>query len=611
MGRQDYEDDGRGWVAALKQAARRLVARAFPTVDLAALEMDAARFVASEIPQLFSRNLRQIDPSLNDELLELYSVAEQVLANRFTYFNRAHEFAAAIDWRFRESRDWLGELHAFDFALPLAMTYRISGEERYARHLRHLVAHWIAENPPLRGPGWWPAPLARRVRNWILAADLARADWEHDAEFFDVVSRSLALQTADLVRHSHAPRTLDEIRALLLAGRFFSPELQAAAGIALARVLKSLPGLSATPQVYIELAATILEFLLFGTGKTEELKIALRDVLRILEGILLADGSLPLFGAPSLDDFADVTTLGAVVLADPTWKRLGGSFGILPYLFLGEDGKARFEGLPDKPWKAENRILPESGYGRLCGVELSAVVVNVPTDSPAKARARLATFELAIQAQRVVVDTPGRSEDDEHDDARAHNVFLVEQSRPASGRRATVKPSDEKLGFESGDRFAGIRWAGGKFGKVCHQRAWYCLDSRYWVVLDQLEGKGFASGASLLHFYPTFEIELLADRVVARSRVLTVMMIPFGRNLAEMTVSRGDDGEFPGWYAPGLGVKYAASVLAVRWRSVHLPWMGGLVIIPGTEALFRAAPPDRERGIICLELASKRYELPL
>ncbi len=612
MERPDEEAVER-WGGKLKRTARRLAARALPTVALAALEMDAAKFVAGEIPQLFSRHLRQIDASLNQELLELYGVAEQVLSNRFTFFNRGHEFRATIDWRYGESRGWLGELHAFDFALPLAMTYRVSGEERYARHLRHLVAHWIAENPPLGGPGWWPAPLARRVRNWVLAADLARADWEGDAEFLDVVSRSLALQTAHLVGQADPARTLDEIRALLLAGRFFAGgvEIQAAADTALALQLDSLPRLQRGG--YIELAATLLDFLLCGTGKADELKEALREVLRILEGVLLADGSLPLFGAPSRDDFADVAALAAVMLADPTWKRLGGSFGILPYLFLGEDGKARFEELPDKPWEAASCLLPESGYGRLCGAELSALVVNAPTDSSAGARAGLATFELAIQAQRVIVDTAGRLEEDERDDPRAHNVFLVEASgaNHAPGRGAITQASEEKLGLESGDGFTRIRWAGGKFGRVRHQRAWYCLDRRYWVVLDQLDGKGSPSGTSLLHFYPTFEIELLADRVVARSRVLTLTVIPFGRNPAQMTAWRGGDGEFAGWYTPGHGIKYPASVLALRWQGVNLPWMGGLIIVPGTEVLFRAALPDAEGSTISLELAGKRYALPL
>jgi len=600
------------WGGKLKRTARRLAARALPSVALAKLEMDAARFVAGGIPQLFSRHLRQIDPSLNEELLELYGVAEQVLSNRFTFFNRGHEFRATIDWRYGESRGWLGELHAFDFVLPLAMTYRISGEERYARHLRHLVAHWIAENPPLGGPGWWPAPLARRVRNWVLAADLARPDWERDAEFLDVVSRSLALQTAYLVRHVDPPGTLDEIRALLLTGRFLAgaTEIQAAAETALAMQLESLPRLKMGRCV--ELAATLLDFLLWGAGKTDELKGALREVLRIVEGVLLADGSLPLFGAPSRDDFADVAVLAAVILADPTWKRLGGSFGILPYLLLGEDGKARFEELPEKPWEAASCLLPESGYGRLCGAELSALVVNAATDSSARARAGLATFELAIQAQRVIVDTAGRLEEDDRYDPRAHNVFLVDapEANQAPGRSATTQPSEEKLAFESGDGFARISWADGKFGRVRHQRVWYCLDRRYWVVLDQLEGKGSPSGTSLLHFYPTFEIELFADRVVARSRVLTLTMIPFGRNPPEMTTSRDGDGESSGWYTPGYGIKYPASALALRWQDVDLPWIGGLIIVPATEVAFRASLPDTEGDAISLELAGKHYALP-
>src|SRR5713226_5404125 len=124
-----YEETVEGWRWGLKQAAGRLAYRVFPVLSAGSLEIAAARWRSSEIPQLFSRNLRRIDPSLNDDLLDLYGASEQVLANRFTFLNRAHQFPHEVNWRLPESLAWLGELHAFDFGLDLAMTYRISGEE--------------------------------------------------------------------------------------------------------------------------------------------------------------------------------------------------------------------------------------------------------------------------------------------------------------------------------------------------------------------------------------------------------------------------------------------------------------------------------------------------
>jgi hypothetical protein len=130
------------------------------------------------------------------------------------------------------------------------------------------------------------------------------------------------------------------------------------------------------------------------------------------------------------------------------------------------------------------------------------------------------------------------------------------------------------------------------------------------VILESLKGQGSHAASSLLHFYPTFQIDLLPDRAIARSRVLAVTVIPFGPTPAQMTLSRGDDAEFPGWYAPGFNIKYPASVLACRWRDFEAPWVGGQIIVPGTEAAFRATPPDLHAGTITVELSGTCYRLP-
>ena len=158
--------------------------------------------------------------------MELYGRAGQVLANRFAFFNSPQAFDEGINWEPPQTPSWRAELHACDYVLELACTFRISREEVYARQLRYLIAHWIASNPPAPGTGWQPHVLARRLRNWMLSADFARSDWERDAEFRNLVAESLALQTAFLLSQldslpSPAAR-LDASRALLCASRFFA-----------------------------------------------------------------------------------------------------------------------------------------------------------------------------------------------------------------------------------------------------------------------------------------------------------------------------------------------------------------------------------------------------
>lgn len=124
----------RGW-SSFQAKLARWAYRAYPRLAVASLEIDSTGLRFRETPQLFSRDLRQIDPSLNEDLLDLFGRSEQTLANHFGFFNRSQKFGPEIDWQCRESSAWLRELHAFDYAFDLALTYRISLEEKYALHL--------------------------------------------------------------------------------------------------------------------------------------------------------------------------------------------------------------------------------------------------------------------------------------------------------------------------------------------------------------------------------------------------------------------------------------------------------------------------------------------
>lgn len=614
------------WGSALRAAAGRVAFRALPGLVSAVLELDAARFRDFEIPRLFSPHLREIDPRLNDDLLDLYGASEQALAHRFSFLNRACESGAEIDWQHGESPAWLDELHAFDYARDLALTYRISGEERYTRHLQRLIAQWISANPLLKGPGWRPEPLARRVRNWILAADLARAAWAEDAGLLEILGQSLALQCAEMIRQTGstrgAPASLDQVRALLLAARSFrgSVELRAAAldGLRheLERRLEPSDGAySTSPARELSFAAAALEFLVFDGERSEAslIKEGLREILQTLEGILHPDGSLPLFGPPPRDDFWDAAALAAVFFHDPTWKTLAGKFGIWPYMLLGEDGRAEFRRLPDVHWQPANSLLPGPGFYRLSGADSSALVISAPSGAAREGRSEESTLELSIQGHRVIADS-GEYAPSDHPEKKdylisvARNIFLVGGAPPLAKhwRRENIGPATS----ESGAGFIGIRWPARGLAECGYERAWYCLDGRGWVILDRLEDRGGPPGTSLLHFYPTFEIELLREQAVARSRALAVTVIPFGSTPAWMTVSRGDDAEFPGWYTPAAGVRYPASVLAIRWTELKLPWVGGAIIVPEADRDACAGAPDVETGRIAIRLWGREYRLP-
>jgi Heparinase II/III-like protein len=271
-------------------------------------------------------------------------------------------------------------------------------------------------------------------------------------------------------------------------------------------------------------------------------------------------------------------------------------------------------------------------------LDASALVINGRVPASLNDHADHLAFELAIHGHRVVVDSgayepEGEVSSDYFQSALAHNVLLVDHGRASFGGRShasadarvafaamdgsqlqlsTAHPSRLAETLDEGDGFTGLRLPGESFAQkgLRHRRAWFCLDNRGWVILDSLEGPGAHSILSLLHFYPTFEVELADHRATARSRALTVNVIPLGQAQPNLTASRGDDPSFPGWYAPDFGVKYASSVLALGWTNVEMPWAGGYLILPGGQPDFHPQLTAIGSRTVLLELSGKHYSLP-
>ncbi len=618
------------WRSRLKRAAFRLTCREVPRLLAAIVRVEAARWGSPRIPCIFSTDLQPLDSSLNENLLTLFGRSNQVLDNRFAFQNRLRTFEGGIDWEVEESPAWLAELHAFDYALDLAMTYRISAEEKYARHLRYLVAHWIAENVPGRVPGWSLDSLARRVRNWILAADLSRAHWEHDREFRDIVVESLTLQCAYLRAsvpcEANGLLALDSARALLLASRLFRgdgrKELRRTAFVLLHRVLAARVRGEAgwgrpNPVLRLALAAALLECVIVEPETTESADVlsSLPHVLDDVEGLLLPDGNLALLGPPQREELTHIASLAAVLLMDARWKSLADGFGVYPYLLLGEEGRRRFRSLPERTWKPEQSFSGQSGCARLVGPDSSAVIISDGQPPSDDDHADHLSFEMAIQGQRVIVDSgnyagEGEPENEAFASAGSHNLLLIDGRAPrycpALARGGLTQQWRQGTGYLG----IGVEDGGYDYLGIRHTRSWFLVDDRFWLIVDRLDGRGTHQVTSLLHYYPTFDLELRSDRALARTRVEAVTVIPVGSSLPAMQVSRGDRGDFPGWYAPRTGIKYRASVLILNWSNLCFPWLGGEIIVQGDQPALSARLVHFHSERIEIEVEGKSFLLP-
>lgn len=624
------------WGAAIQFDMARFFYQAFPRLASYVLEMTAAGLRAPRIPQIFAQDLREISPSLNDDLLDLFGRSERTLSNQFTFQAQSDGFQEEIGWELHESPAWRIELHAFDFGLELALNYRISREERYARHLRYLIAHWIGANPPGQGTGWSLNPLARRVRNWILSADLVRDDWERDTVFFNLVAKSLMLQTTYLLQHSTSLRftedAVEAARALNLAGNFFGgrkgTEIAECARENLLDEIKqhfSADGhyAESRPGSQLRLARALVEFLAWGgTGGAEKsfLEETLWEVLKVMESSLLPDGTPPLFGpapASAGDDLTDLFALAAVLLDEPMWKDLAGKFGVVPYMLLGQTGKAHFDRLPEFPWEPARCLQPNCGVSRLSFTHESAMVINGRLPRSQEDHQDGLSYELAIQGQRVIVDSGAfvmgvEAATDYFSSPRAHNILMVDGKGPRCAKPTeSIPPMAVQWDQEERTIGLSVAWPRFPFPGLTHQRAWFCLDGQAWVVLDRIEGSGKHTLTSFVHFYPTFEAEVKNNAAVVRSLSFVFKVFPIGQPGGMMYAARGDSSGHQGWYAPAPGMKFDASVLKLDWESRPLPWVGGYVIIPGAEAGFHAEDSDPVAGAVSFRIGERQFRLSM
>lgn len=621
-----------GWRSWLRRATGRALL-AMPELGAARLESNARKLGPAAIPQLFSRDLRRLDPAFNEELLEFAGRAELILRNRFTFLNQTQEFNRQIGWESSPSRAWRAELHSFDFGLDLAVMYRVSGEERFLKHLRYLMADWIGSNPPLETAGWEMLPLARRIRNWILAFDLARDVWQTDAEFAQVATRSLALQCVCLEQTIRGPAAKSKLPeaavALLLSSRLFKPPAGSSHRTLALRTLREmveadLPASGArqpSPAARVRLARSMLEFILFEPAWRPEdsqwLKASLELALRAVEEILLADGLPPSFGseaAPHSEALDDLFAASAVILDSGWAKGIGQNFGILSLLLLGQSTKDRFSQLAAADWSPSHIARSPACFYRLAGPTHSSLTVTAasPTQS---GHQDFLSYELMLRGMRVVVDSgsvapPGEDEGGYFPTALAHNVLMLD------GALASIS-ADAELATCTADlaenpeytRLRIMLSAGPDISR--RERIFFSLADGAWIVLDRVLGAQPHSFWSLIHLFPTFKVELYEGFAIAKSLSLSLAVIPFGSSPAVLAKGHGDESALRSWYSPDYGIRYESSALACQWESLKGNWAGGYLIMPAPNEEIVKLGISLQGNELLLESGGNQRRLPL
>lgn len=473
---------------------------------------------------------------------------EQIKRGVFCFLNRAEDLGQPVDWYgARLPALWRYNLHYFNYL------HLLNREEQAAlcldwAHMNAgaLTATLIPTRRPY--PAWHPYPTSLRIVNWCKAG-FDKSDDSDTSGAWELLA-SLYNQAVYLYRNleSHHPgnHLLENARALIFAGRFFSGQGEAdkwlERGLAIFRRQTPIQVLSdggyferSTMYHALMLEAYLDVINILPEGQAE--KSLLVDAARRMSDFLLSvthpDGNLALFN-DSTQEIAPPTAM----LLDYA-RRLTGreprkqdSFAETGY-FIHDGGRMYLviDGGPLAP-----DFLPSHAHGDIFSYELSVGGSQFIVDA--------GVFEYAAGDMRRYVRG-----------TRAHNTVCVDGQDQAefwgSFRVARRYPPDDVHFVKTGSRshFQGSFGGYAKLigDRIRHRRAISCDDEKGEIAVeDVIEGAGRHLVESCIHLHPEVELTLEEGRAVLRRG---------GVRCAVEALNGGSFAVEDSWYCPRFGVK--------------------------------------------------------
>ena len=497
--------------------------------------------------------------------------ASDVLKGRFRFLNDAADFGNDPDWT-ANGKDllWRYNLHYF--------SYLMADGGISEQGARHLIEHWIAENPPGTKDAWDPFPISLRLVNWIkyLSATPSIPVWAESAV------RSACMQALWLENrleyHLLGNHLFKNAKALIFSGLFLcgkNAERWLAKGLKILRkeldeqVLLDGGHFERSLMYHSMILEDCLDLLNVLTGmrsaggngqthKFDDMSVQLEEIASkmaaFLQGMVHPDRQIPLFNDAAIG-----------IEHDP--ERL------LSY-FEAVTGK-KIENSDRKLWS-----FPQSGFFVLAPRPGDRLIADCgaigPSYQPGHGHCDLLSFELSLKGRRVIVDS-GCSRYEEGEIRRynrgnvGHNTVSIDgrnQSEVWGAHRCArrASPLYARIGKREDDAivFAGAHDGYRRFsGSPIHHRSIHWTASEI-QIRDYVDGKGTHSIESRLHIHPDLAVVSKDGAVIISEK---------GEKLLEVFLSWGGEIQATqGWYSPEFGIQERCTVLRVWQSRVKLPY---------------------------------------
>ena len=511
-------------MSSIASKATKLTTKAKSLASRSSLYLWTFRYLhPMQIAYMFIRRVINISPRLCEDidsqtktgfrLFEHIHPDKNLLqGNTLTFLNTAIELDLNnIDWSCtKHPKLWRYNLHYFDYLLD---------PQSHIDSDCQLIDSWIENNPPGTEDAWEPYTMSLRIVNWIKYFATVYPNELPQHWLYSIYQQAYYLEQ-QIEYHILANHYLKNGVALLFAGTFFVGDdanrwrkkgMKIILEEANEQLLEDGGHYERSPMYHSIVTEDYLD--VFNLLESNESFNSKQDRLFIqnkchkaldfLAMVLMPDGKIPLFNDSAFK-----------IAPDPESLFTYGS-----QLFGYQ--------LPPKPDTKEVINLPQSGY---YGVKNNQDMIIVdygeiaPDYQPGHGHCDLLSYELAIDGQRVIVDSgvydyQANSERQYCRSTKGHNTIMLNNEEQSEvwgvfrvARRARpIMPSI----LENGET---ISIAGGHNGYVRQQKGRIHnrsieVGSNSWIIKDRIEGCGSCLIQNFIHLHPDIFAAIAKNKI--------------------------------------------------------------------------------------------------
>lgn len=515
------------------------------------------------------------------------------------------------------------ELNRHQYLPRLAKAYLFTGEERYALECVHQMESWIQHNPPSLGVNWQSSlEIALRALSWMWTIFLLLPSSALDEPACRRIMQSLFCQLDHVYRYPSvysSPNThlTGEAAALFIGGLLFSEFPRAAQwrGFGATTLVNEMQKQVSVDGVYGEASiyyhCYTADFYLQAMTLCRINRVPfpewmwrrLSDMHEFVLHVTRPDGSLPLMGdddggralalqSEDYTSFRDGLSSAAVLFGRGDFKHAAREYAQETMWLLGEKSFEVFDSIDAGPQNNLGRSYPGSGYfiqRSGWGPTASHLVFdcgNLGMLSGGHGHADALSFTLSAGGKDLLID-PGTSVYNGAPEWRqffrstaAHNTVVVDgsdQSETAGTFSWRRKSTTRLIAHRTMD---GIDYVDAEHDgylhmplDLIHRRRILFVRPDYWIIFDELQGRGAHNLDFLFHFAPGVKLFVFGEEsrghvecgVRLDDTALQMFMHASGPLHAEAIY--GQSNPMQGWASGRYGELKPAPVLSAKMQS--------------------------------------------